>query len=176
MNQIKSIGNLGDMIAPKRWDGCAVAKPKRKLSEMLREEKELLFGNKKKAKRNITHTLPRAVRRGSNTVQPYNEAEIVLALETIIDYLRKTKVIDLQSIQELDMIENRYWLLFVCYIAYQCFDLNAQHIAAYFNMTRDITTQTHRHFKKETQNGVHDEEQFLKVFDYFMRLNKMDYL
>lgn len=176
MNQIKSIGNLGDMIAPKRWDGCERKKPTRKLSELLKEEREMLFGTKQKKKRNVKHNLPRAVRGAINIPKAYNEGEIVNAITQVLDYLRKTEVIDIKSINDLNLLENRYWQLYVCYIVYQCYDIHAQFVSAYFNMTRDITTQTHRLFKKETENSNHDEEQFLKVFDYFMRLNKMDYL
>lgn len=177
MGTIKSIGNIGDMIAPRRLDGVKKPRPKKKLSELLREERQLLFGKeKKKTRRNTTHSLPRAIRSGSNTVKAYKEDEIVLALTNVIDYLRKRKIKDIESLGDLAHPDNRYWQLYVCYIVYQCFDINAQHIAAYFNMTRDITTQTHRLFKKEIEHGGHNEEEFLNVFDYFMQLNKMDYI
>ena len=178
MYRIKSIGNISDLVVPINVNGQKLQRPEKKTSELLREERELLFGNKDREKipRMQKRFLPLSKRQGKTIPQPINDEEIYRSCNLILAGLHKGgNAGHIKNISDLNLDENKYWLLFVCYILFQCFDYHAQNISHAFNIWRDIYSQANRRFKIEFTNDPNKEQLFLETFDYFMEYNGMEY-
>lgn len=171
---IHSIGSLSEYITSQS-EKSDRKKDSRKLSEQLKEERELLFGESKK--RVFKTVLPNSKKHRRHMIELTEIKELENVFTEILDKINEVKKTNwtLEQVRNVKTYKLNSHRMTIGYVAYQCFFIKRKQIGAYFNMHHDIVGRANKMFIKLFEKISGEETEFLEVFDYFMILKKRNY-
>jgi hypothetical protein len=175
MRKIYSIGSLSNNVIP-HGDSLSLKNGiKRKLSELLREEKERLFAEVTK-KRDYKIKLPKAKRSWHGRIgEVPSDLIIPVAISVLEKFHKDGYAKDIKTFDDLMLNENKYWRFVNVYILLQCYQFNHKSLSKAFQMSKDVSKNANRSLLQNFLSQKQSKEYFLEVFDYYMTLTRREY-
>jgi hypothetical protein len=190
MHVIKSIGSLSS-ICESHIHKDRLTDGKKTLTQLLREEREELFGEKSRKFRCISEVMPISIKPNKQDRRPLRYKAITHALESIIAQIPSVCDIRLGSLFVPQTYHDRYWVAVTAYILHECYIVPNLQIRSFLPIKYDVVRLVRKVilplFKLQKNSsldiiianglvaGIDYECQFYDMFDYFMRLNGRDY-
>lgn len=170
---IKSIGSISEHVI--RFDDKTRDKRNKKMSEQLREERELLFGPKKK--RVFQVFLPMSVKDKRYMIDKSNDKDMEKVLDQILFKMNEvnSENFTLEQVRNTTEYKLKRQRMILAYIAYHCFHIKRKQVTDFFGMSHDISGCANKMFFRLFQQDMNEQERFMKVFDHFMQLNGKQY-
>lgn len=186
METIKSLGSLS-AICDSHIHNYRLTDGKKSLSQLLREEREELFGKNSQSFRVVAEVMPVSVKPNKQDRRPLRYKEVLEALEEIIKQIPKSCNIQASNLFSNQTYADKYWTAIAAYILHECYFMPNLQIRSFLPLERDVTRLVRRIilpvFEMDAEMlkirgfdpAIDYECHFYDMFDYFMLLKGRDY-
>jgi hypothetical protein len=194
MSRTQFIGSLSQYVSH-----SSTSRNKKPLSQQLREERELLFGNKRRVRKKLLpasrrktedkHNVPtlEIVRTSAEQIikiigTSFEESNLDNFVITIDDLVFGSTYGQSKFLEEYGYTNIRkvwkqltFYRTLICYLLNQCYGYKQYPIAELFRVYRDFTGQAHRVLIPRFEHNREYEKKFYEIFDKLMKLNNREY-
>lgn len=186
MQMIKSIGSISS-ICQSHINNTRLTDGKKTLSQLLREEREELFGKNNQSFRVISEVMPVSVKPNKQDRRPLRYREVIDALQEIIEQIPASCNVTASVLFVNQTFAHKYWTAVASYILHECYFMPNLQIRSFLPLERDVTRLVRRvilpifDMKGEMLEArgfdpaIDYETQFYDMFDYFMILKGREY-